>query len=209
MKKLLTIYLLIAFFFKAEAQITDSIFVTTPVKPYLYTSLPSGNMMNTKGKEVDFIEYIRKERLYKDKPTLFITWSDVFCVPCSRLIDSIIAKDLTRTFNLVLVNKDKEIGIEKITTLLNKHPAFNQKALSLFDTYNILKSIDEGIAPMMFWMDKDLNIAGAFMGYAITANKIEELLVQVANKTLQPFGLNTKTKRFILLTQRMQFLARK
>ncbi len=75
-----------------------------------------------------------------------------------------------------------------MTSLMRKiseaKPAYSKKAISLFDNHNILNSIDQGVAPMMFWMDKDMNIAWAFLSYAITIKQVEAILEKVDSKTI-------------------------
>jgi hypothetical protein len=176
---------------KGMAQATDSVFVTRNIKHVLYTSLPAGIMLNSKGSEVDYVKFIKNERRFKDKPTFFITWSNRFCPPCIRLIDSLLNTNIQNRYNVVLVNrdqsKDAKEPIDDIA-LMKKNsearPAYGNKAISLFDHKNVLKRVDEGAAPMMFWMDKEMNIAGSFLSYGITIKQVEAILEKVDAKTI-------------------------
>lgn len=193
MKKFFPLLSLLLIFLNQQtgAQVTDSVFVTESIKPYLYSTLPNGIMLDSKGKEVDFTQFIKDKRSFKDKPTLFITWSNRYCPPCIRLIDSILDNNIQKRYNVVLVNKDQAKDakepvddISLMRKISEARPAYSKKAISLFDNHDILNSIDQGVAPMMFWMDKDMNIAGAFLSYGITINRIEEILDKVDNKTI-------------------------
>ena len=193
MKKIIFFLFLYVFFAGArlDAQVTDSVFVTQAIKPYLYTALPKGTMMDSKGNELDFINHIKTERVFKDKPTLLITWSNRYCPPCIALIDSMFGSNMQKRYNLVLINKDQSKDAKPTTDALSlvkkiseAKPAFNQKAISLFDNNDIFKKIDEDVAPMIFWLDRDLNIAGAFLGFGISIKKMEEILEQVDGRNI-------------------------
>jgi thiol-disulfide isomerase/thioredoxin len=177
----------------SSAQITDSVFTRLNFKPFLYTSLPEGGMLDSKGNAVKFINFIKTERPFKKKPTLFITWSNSYCPPCIKLIDSILSKNIQQRYNVVLVNRDvpsgekttnsDELFVKKIT---EAHPAYSLQALSLFDTRDIFSKIDQGSAPTILAMDDNLQVAALYIGYKVTTGQIEDMLRKIDVKAIVP-----------------------
>jgi hypothetical protein len=94
------------------------------------------------------------------------------------------------SYNIILINRDDEetktaypslfISFSDLKNQLASHsPSYNEDALLLFDRNNQLFDIDNGATPLWVWLDKKLNIIGAYQGYTISVAAIRNVLLSI------------------------------
>ncbi len=145
-----------------------------------YTELPPYIVFSSANSSIALSDFIDKNRRFKNKPTLIITWGN-WCPPCIKIIDELLNKGAALKYNIVLVNKDA--GQTDLSALLNQisnhTPDYNKDAILLFDKNNQLEPIDKNTAPLCIWLDKNLKIVRSYLGLEINATTINNILVEI------------------------------
>jgi hypothetical protein len=185
MKKYLLIYLFLSSFF-ATSQITDSIAMPFQVKFNLHQNLSDGKMLNSDGNEVDYLKQIKKSNKFKEKGTLLIHWA-TYDINSKRIIDSLINKKLYNKYNIVLINGNRQKDLKFIKETKKDFPLYSQFFISLFDSNNIFRFNDNAVTPLLFWLDKDLDLVTATLPInGITNDEIETVCFLVDSKKIVP-----------------------
>jgi hypothetical protein len=189
MKKYLIIYLFLSASF-ATAQITDSITMPFQVKFNLHQNLNEGKMLNLDGNEVDYLKQIKKSNQFKEKGTLLIHWA-AYDSNSKKIIDTLLSKKLYNKYNIVLINgnmQKKDLKLIKETK--EKFPLYTQFFTCLFDSNNIFRFNDNGVTPLLFWLDKDFKLVTATLPInGITSNDIEAFCLLVNSKKIVPSNI--------------------
>ncbi len=143
-------------------------------------TLPSYKVFTSQNELVNLYDYVEKNRAYKDKPTLLITWAH-WCNICLRKIDTLLNNGLALKYNIILVNKDiSETGFASLKEKIQKHsPDYSKDVILLFDRNNQLAEFDENAAPLFLWLDNKLQIVKSFAGYAIQTKTITTMLQEI------------------------------
>ncbi|MDQ3110350.1 MAG: hypothetical protein M3R17_10690 [Bacteroidota bacterium] len=153
------------------------------LKQIAYYKLPSYEVFTSDSVKVNLATYLEKNRIYADKPTLLITFSNVWCGPCLKKIDSLLNSGAALKYNIVLVNRDMESSSLSFSGLRKKIaariPDYNKNTILLFDRSNQLQDLDNGAAPFFTWLDKKLNIIGTYAGYGIKTAKMISVLDEI------------------------------
>ena len=143
-------------------------------------TLPSYKIFTSENVLVNLYDYVEKNRPYKDKPTLLVTWAH-WCNICLRKIDTLLNDGLALKYNIILVNKDlSEAGFASLKEKIQQHsPDYNKDAILLFDRNNQLAELDENAAPLFLWLDNKLQIVKSFAGYGIQTKTITSMLQDI------------------------------
>jgi len=168
----------------------DSVKIANENKMFAYLTIPQYDVLTKDGSTINLPEYLSSHRNNTDKPTLLVTWAYKWCVPCIKRIDSLLNMGTALSYNIVLINRDDEetktkypslfISFSDLKTELAAHsPKYDEDALLLFDRNNELSDIDNGATPLWVWLDKKLNIIGAYQGYAISVADIRNVLSNI------------------------------
>ena len=151
-----------------------------------YSVFPNYKIYTEDGTQKALPDYIEKNRRFKDKPTLVMTWAYNWCPPCIKKIDEILKADLAKKYNVILVNRNPETEIsfpDIRVRLATKSPGYTTDAIVLFDRNGELAPMDANSAPIFLWLDKNLKIVGLYKSYAITTELIGETLLEVEKNT--------------------------
>lgn len=151
-----------------------------------YAVLPNYKVYTEDGSQKALPDYMEKNRHFKDKPTLVMTWAYNWCPPCIKKIDEILKADLAKKYNVILVNRNPETEIsfpDIRVRLATKSPDYTTDAIVLFDRNHEFAPLDNNSAPVFIWLDKNLKMVGLYKGYAITTNLIGETLLEVEKST--------------------------
>ena len=146
-----------------------------------YTYLPAYKIFTADDSITSFPEYIDKNRTFKNKPTLIVTWSNVYCRPCIKIIDALLNNGVALKYNIVLVNKeDDKTDFSALKTKISNHtPNYIKDAILLFDKNNQLEPIDKNGTPFFIWLDKNLKIVRSYAGYDISVTTINNILAEI------------------------------
>jgi hypothetical protein len=164
---------------------TDKLFLTdAQLKQTAYYQLPEYEIFTADSAKVTLGSYLQNNRKYNDKPTLMITWSYKWCKPCMKIIDSLLESGAALAYNIVLMNRDKEMFDDKLQMgfaelkgyISGRTPNYNKNAILLFDRNDQLADLDNGELPLFTWLDKSMMIIGTYSGFEITPNKILAIL---------------------------------
>lgn len=151
-----------------------------------YSVLPNYKVYTEDGLQKILPYYLESNRQFKDKPTLIMTWAYKWCPPCIRIIDEILKADLTKKYNVILVNRNPETEIsfsDLRVRLATKSPEYTKDAIVLFDRNNEFAPMDGNSAPLFIWLDKNLKIVYGQAGYGITTELIGKTLLEVEQNT--------------------------
>ena len=143
--------------------------------------LPNYEIFTSENIKINLRDYIDKNRPFKNKPLVLVTWSNKWCPICVIKIDSLLKSGVALNYNIVLVNKEDrkaDFSVLKIE-ILNHTPNYNKDAILLFDKDNQLEPIDKNSAPFFIWLDKNLKIIRSFSGYAINVSTINNILAEI------------------------------
>lgn len=145
------------------------------------TILKDFSLYNSENILVNMHEFLEKNRRFKDKPTLIVTWSMKWCNPCIKKIDELLDNGNEKRYNIVLVNKDgiRNYSDIKSKMLTHKPDYFTSDILFLMDKDNQLKPLDNDSAPMFVWLDNKLVIKGKYSSYDIFISSIEGILKKI------------------------------
>lgn len=125
---------------------------------------------------INLHNYLKNGRKFNSKPTLIVTFSNLWCRPCLMNIDSILHNGLGKNYNVILINRDTRSQFSKVKNMITeKVPDYNIDAIVLFDLNDQLKSIESG-APSYFILNNNLDLVYYHAGYDI---KIPELKVSL------------------------------
>ena len=144
------------------------------------TFLKNYSLNNSENIGVNMHEFIEKNRRFKDKPTLVVTWA-FWCPPCLAIIDKILKSDITANYNIAIVNRDGKTDYADIKSKISirKTDYFTNDILFLIDRENQLEALDKNSAPMFIWLDKKLAIKGIYNSYDITISAINSMFQQI------------------------------
>ncbi|MBG7610980.1 hypothetical protein IU405_01815 [Polaribacter sp. BAL334] len=198
------IFFILCFYFcilsiKAQRTI-DSVSLGMPVKYNLYQTFNECKVKTAANKEVAFINYIRTDRKFKNKPTLVFTWF-TFDRRGKKILDSLATSTVFKKYNIVAINCNSKRNYEKDSDFIlktsNENPLYDKNLISLFDFQSELTFEDRQAAPMLFWLDKDLKIVGSTVTSGITINQIESLLSLVELKKIIPSQTKFYTNQMV------------
>ncbi|TXJ22449.1 MAG: redoxin domain-containing protein [Chitinophagaceae bacterium] len=175
---------------KNKKVLLDTLNIANERKMYSYLTIPQYDVFTKDSNTINLPEYLLTHRSDKDKPTLLVTWSYKWCPPCIKKIDSLLNFGTALNYNIVLINRDDEetrikypsafISFSDLKAGLASHsPNYNEDALLLFDRNNQLFDIDNGATPLWVWLDKKLNILGAYSGFTISVADIRNVLSNI------------------------------
>jgi len=145
------------------------------------TPLPQFEVFTSDSLKINLHDYIGQNRRFKDKPTLLVTWSNVWCKPCIKIIDTLLNSGLALKYNIVLINKESantDFSMLK-KEIVNHTPDYNKDVLLLFDRNNQLEPIDENAAPCYFLLDRNLKIVRSRIGLTVKTPTISSMLSQI------------------------------
>ncbi len=202
--KIKNIYFTILFgicsFFLNAQTVKDSINLSIPVKFNLYKSFEERKVKTSTNKEVTLLNYLKSNRKFNDKPTLILTWF-TFDHSGKKIIDSLIANNTYKKYNIVIINRNAKKFYEKNSEFIiktsNENPLYAKYLISLFDFQSDLSFKDREATPMLFWLDKDLNIVTSTVTNEITINKIENILSLIDSKEIIPSHTKYFSNRLI------------
>ncbi|HMI79294.1 MAG TPA: hypothetical protein VK484_10905 [Ferruginibacter sp.] len=143
-------------------------------------ALPPYKVFTSENTLVNLYDHVEKNRPYKDRPTLLITWAH-WCNICIKQIDTLLNNGLALKYNIILVNKEvSEAGFARLKDKIRLHsPDYNKDAILLFDRNSQLAALDENAAPFFLWLDNKLQIVKSFAGYAIQTKTITNMLQEI------------------------------
>ncbi len=150
-----------------------------------YSSLPNYKVYTEDGLQNSLPDYIEKNRHFKDKPTLVMTWG-YWCNPCIKKIDEILKADLAKKYNIFLINRDlgSQLSTEVFKLKWSKNSqSYTADAIVLFDRNGEFAPMDNNSAPVFIWLDKNLKMVGIYKSYAISTALIGETLLEVEQNT--------------------------
>ena len=140
------------------------------------------NVFTSDSLMVNLFDFVKSNRSFREKPTLLVTWSNLWCQPCMKIIDEFLNSGLATQYNIVLVNKDSGANLSKCKNKMAEHtPDYTKNVLSLFDLNSQLEPLDHNSAPFFIWLDKDLTIVSTKAGYGIKLTEILEKLAAIGN----------------------------
>ena len=151
-----------------------------------YSVLPNYKVYTEDGIQKSLPDYIEKNRRFKDKPSLVMTWG-YWCSPCIKRIDEILKADLAKKYNIFLINRDLEsqLSTEVFKLKWSKNSqSYTSDATVLFDRNAEFAPLDNNSAPVFIWLDKNLKMVNLYKSYAITVDLIGETLLDVENTTI-------------------------
>ena len=139
------------------------------------------SLYNSENILVNMHDFIEKNRRFKDKPTLLVTWSNTWCAPCLRKIDEVIKNSVTANYNLLIINKDRKASYSDIKSKMSTHKIdyFTNDILFLIDRDNQLEPLDKNSAPVFIWLDNNIGFKGIYQGYDITISSILSMLQEL------------------------------
>ena len=146
-----------------------------------YSSLPNYKVYTEDGLQNSLPDYIEKNRHFKDKPTLVMTWGS-WCNPCIKKIDEILKADLDKKYNIFLINRALE-GLQSTEVFKTGLFFKTSAAIVLFDRNDEFAPMDNNSVPVFIWLDKNLKMVGLYKSYAITTALIGETLLEVEKNT--------------------------
>ena len=130
---------------------------------------------------INLHDYAEKNRQFKDKPTLLITWNKDWGRPFMKFIDSLLNDGVALNYNIILINKgDKYTDLTKLKSNIAKHnPDYTKEVISLIDKTNALEPMDNNAVPFYLWLDNNMKIVSSYPGWDISTKKIREKLEEI------------------------------
>lgn len=173
--------------------------VPDEVYKYALFKLPNLALYDNQKQKINLMEYLNANPKFKEKPTFVITWAWSWCGPCVRKIDTLLDKhfsSISEKFNLVIINRGEKkkndiTSIDEIKNILveNSRESYYTKSSMLYDLDSTLFRYDKNNTPLMFWLDKNLQIKNSFLGFTISADKIVDILMEEGDDSKQKYPM--------------------
>jgi antitoxin component YwqK of YwqJK toxin-antitoxin module len=156
--------------------------------------MPSINASNiATGEKLDLKNLTARDLKFADKPVLVIFWARGWCPPCIKKIDSLVANDMDKAFNIISINVDnyykpgekiisKSISTDSLRNYMAERKGWNRIQHYQINYYDWAKNFETESTPFWLVMNADLKIVHSFLGYGESLASIANTLQVVEEK---------------------------